>query len=733
MEIESIARFPAENPNPVLRLADGRTITYANAAALAMLGGAATGLDAETTDDIARIATTALASGTMHKMEYSKGDETYLLSVVPVADRHTVNIYGKQITKRKRAEAKIRESEQQVRNLIENSPDGILVTDETGRITTWNRGMEMITGLAAGDVLGTPGWEIQARIVNEEWVGPGYRARYRAIWDRLLQDGAYQHLNRLLDVQIRIPTGEIRHLQQRVFTTPTPRGFQVGAILRDITEQKRAEEALLRFTEDLRRSNEDLERFAYVSSHDLQEPLRTIVSFSQLLERRYRGQLDAGRGRVHRVHRRGRHPDAGPDPGPARLLAGEHERAGRSTRPTRARPGRRGAQPRPALREAGATIDVTTRCRWCMADPLQLEQVFANLVSNAIKFRRPDVPLRIQVGARRMAASGEFSVSGQRDRDRGRVLRPDLRDLPAPPHQGRRTRARGSASRSSSGSSTGTAAPSGSSRRRARARPSSSPCRPREREWPAQLTLHSGKGEAVANACYYRDYLTWPLRTSRHERGPDNPDRRSGDGAGRMRGPAGRQRHEAFERALAAMDSEPVRAPPLRRRRRLTIAVRDRERAAGLRRRCLHDRVDLEIIGTRPAPGRGRGRPVLATPTLVRRLPPPLRSVSGTSPRRRGAGRARPGTVRTSHPATPPGNSHRTPRGKTAAPPSPADRFLIAPCGVRYRTTGPGRTIFMDVSRSGAIRGGGGSVVYRSEDGGRERTGESPLRDPRSR
>ena len=93
-----------------------------------------------------------------------------------------------------------------------------------------------------------------------------------------------------------------------------------------------------------------------------------------------------------------------------------------------------------------------------MADPLQLEQVFTNLVSNAIKFRRPG---RTAAGSTSARAGGRLlGVLGrrQRDRDRARVLRPDLRDLPAPPHKGRRTRARGSALRSSSGSSTGTAA-----------------------------------------------------------------------------------------------------------------------------------------------------------------------------------------------------------------------------------------------------------------------------------
>ena len=61
----------------------------------------------------------------------------------------------------------------------------------------------------------------------------------------------------------------------------------------DITELKKAEKQLKETIDELERSNDELQQFAYVSSHDLQEPLRTIASFTQLLERRYKGQLDS--------------------------------------------------------------------------------------------------------------------------------------------------------------------------------------------------------------------------------------------------------------------------------------------------------------------------------------------------------------------------------------------------------------------------------------------------------
>ena len=187
-------------------------------------------------------------------------------------------------------------------------------------------------------------------------------------------------------------------------------------------------------TEDLQRSNSELEQFAYVASHDLQEPLRKVASFCQLLQRRYAGQLDAKADQYieHAVDGAKRMQALIND-----LLA--FSRVGRTAQ--RREPvscavllAQAWANLGPTVRRTHATIEAG-ELPMVLGEASLLTAVFQNLLSNALKFRGERAAPGLGVGApgRRVLA---VLVQRQRHRDRARIRRPDLRDFPAAARQG---------------------------------------------------------------------------------------------------------------------------------------------------------------------------------------------------------------------------------------------------------------------------------------------------------
>jgi light-regulated signal transduction histidine kinase (bacteriophytochrome) len=180
-------------------------------------------------------------------------------------------------------------------------------------------------------------------------------------------------------------------------------------IVAEVAALRDAEQALLAQARELQRSNEELEQFAYVASHDLQEPLRKVASFTQMLERRYKGQLDerADRYIAFAVDGAKRMQELIND-----LL--EFSRVGRITAPHErvevadlvAEAERRlGA----ALQETGGEV-VADGLPAVTGDAGLLTAVFQNLLSNAIKFRGEDPP-RVTIAAEREGRFWRFTVT----------------------------------------------------------------------------------------------------------------------------------------------------------------------------------------------------------------------------------------------------------------------------------------------------------------------------------
>ncbi|NTX64983.1 PAS domain-containing protein [Myxococcus sp. CA051A] len=173
-------------------------------------------------------------------------------------------------------------------------------------------------------------------------------------------------------------------------------------------ERRRAEEALRLRARELAHSNEELQQFAYVASHDLQEPLRMVASYTQLLARRYQGKLDADADTFihYAVDGVTRMQQLIQD-----LLA--YSRVGtqgREPRPVDANQAlaRAKANLRVALQESGADFRAGP-LPTVLADETQLAQLFQNLIGNALKFHG-DAPPRVEVTAEARGAEVRFSV-----------------------------------------------------------------------------------------------------------------------------------------------------------------------------------------------------------------------------------------------------------------------------------------------------------------------------------
>ncbi|WP_163989720.1 GAF domain-containing protein [Pyxidicoccus caerfyrddinensis] len=186
-------------------------------------------------------------------------------------------------------------------------------------------------------------------------------------------------------------------------------------------ERRRAEEALKQHAQELARSNEELQQFAYVASHDLQEPLRMVASYTQLLGRRYKGKLDA---------------DADEFIGYAVDGVNRMQRLIQDLL-TYSRVGTRGMKPKPcdarraleratanlqaAIQESRATVHAGPLPP-VLADETQLAQVFQNLVGNALKFHGAEPP-HVEVSGEQRGTEVRFTV-----KDRGIGIDPQYFD-----------------------------------------------------------------------------------------------------------------------------------------------------------------------------------------------------------------------------------------------------------------------------------------------------------------
>ncbi len=336
------------------------------------------------------------------------------------------------ITAEKEAEEKIRKSELNFRNIFSNSPVSIWQED-------WTAIIKMIDKLKKEGVKDFKKYFNENRqFVNEALtkvvindVNPATLEMFEAeSKDDLVkslevvfatEDTLPGFIGELIalaegkqvfetEMKLNTAKGNLIHTMLRMaFPLHEIEDGQVLVIIMNINETKKTQEQLKVLMENLQRSNEELERFAYVASHDLQEPLRMVASYTQLLERRYKGQLDerADKYIYYAVDGAKRMQNLINDLLDFSRISTRGDEFTQTDTNEVVKNALKNLQAR--IDETGAQIKIGN-LPLINADSSQIERLFLNLIGNALKFIKPDEKPLIEINAQKQKDKYLFSI-----------------------------------------------------------------------------------------------------------------------------------------------------------------------------------------------------------------------------------------------------------------------------------------------------------------------------------
>jgi PAS domain S-box-containing protein len=281
-----------------------------------------------------------------------------------------------------------KETEAKYRGLLEAAPDAMVVVNAAGEIVLLNVQAEKQFAYHRDELVGQ-------KVKNI--IPDGFAELLIADDLRSVEDALAQQIGTGIELVGRRKDGSEFPIEIMLSPLESAEGILVTAAVRDISERKRAQQHLVKTVAELKRSNDELEQFAYVASHDLQEPLRMVASYTQLLAKRYKGRLDSEADEfiAFAVDGSNRMQGLIQD-----LLA--YSRAGTNGKALHE------ISSENALAEALSNLRTTIQessaevtndpLPAILTDDRQLIQVFQNLVGNAIKYRSAEVP-RVHVSA----------------------------------------------------------------------------------------------------------------------------------------------------------------------------------------------------------------------------------------------------------------------------------------------------------------------------------------------
>jgi PAS domain S-box-containing protein len=286
-----------------------------------------------------------------------------------------------------RAEAEA--AHQRVANILESISDAFLALDPQWRFTYVNAAAERTLHAGRGKLIGQVFWDVYPAVRGTD---------LETQFQRVMAERIPAHLEQYLGVWAQ-------WLEIRIY--PGKEGG-LSVFFQDVSERKQIEEEIRRSNQALKAANEDLEQFAYSMSHDLREPLRTVNAFCQLLHRTYTGRLDPDADEMIRfcLDAAGR-MDALTNDLLAYMRASSAEELAELVPVESAIEAAR-LNLKTSIEESGASLTYDRMPVIRMA-PVHAQQIFQNLIGNALKYRGSEPP-KVHVAARQSGSNWIFSV-----------------------------------------------------------------------------------------------------------------------------------------------------------------------------------------------------------------------------------------------------------------------------------------------------------------------------------
>ena len=313
-----------------------------------------------------------------------------LLSLFALANRRLM----REISLRRQAEEQLRTSEETSRQLLDASSDACMLFDVDGTMRACNQVFATRVGIDAANVIGHSLWDYFPAEISAE---------RRAAVAKVAAEGKPM-------VTTDVRSG--RHLSNSIYPLTDADGIvrRIAVYSRDVSEQVWAEQRIKSYVAEVERSNEDLEQFAYVASHDLREPLRQVSSYVALLDRRYGQLLDDDARQFIAYAREGvlRMDQLILD-----LL--DYSRLGRGEALAPMQSAKAAAiaigNLRAVLDETQGQVNIDTALPAILAAEPQVIRLFQNLIGNGLKYHRADVAPCIAISASADDTMATFSVT----------------------------------------------------------------------------------------------------------------------------------------------------------------------------------------------------------------------------------------------------------------------------------------------------------------------------------